>query len=403
MGFLIDKYKIKSVSDITFHTDIYQKLFFEINNTKDLVKLTTQLDACKTDKQLYECIKRDIYMNGMDPIEYKNRYVGLHNLFIYGPPGSGKKTLIRLLLEDIYNKSINNTNKVVHQIVGYGNSTEEKEIEQSNYHMIIEPENNGLDKYVMQEIVGDYAKYAPLMIDNCNTPFKIVLINNVDNLSQYAQKALRCTIEKYYKTCKFILCGYQASKVIKALRSRCHNIRVPRPSWQEINNIIFEISVKEGFMISPEHQKQIVTLSKRNIKTVYSLLDIYKSNYIDKNIPINTNIYTLSWIMGLEKIINIIREFEQTPSNKTFNMSTIETIRDILYSIFITNISGSHIITQLLEMITTIPFNPTLYIIITQLFGYYETRLMKGKKIVIHLEALLTSILFHIYQFKTIT
>ena len=32
-------------------------------------------------------------------------------------------------------------------------------IKQSNHHIIIEPNNNGFDKYLIQEIIQDYAKF----------------------------------------------------------------------------------------------------------------------------------------------------------------------------------------------------------------------------------------------------
>ena len=39
----------------------------------------------------------------------------------------------------------------------------------------------------------------------------------IDKLSYYAQTALRCIMEKYCKTCKFILTSHQLSKIISPL------------------------------------------------------------------------------------------------------------------------------------------------------------------------------------------
>lgn len=398
MVFLIDKYKINTRYDIKYNKSIYDRYIYNyVKNKYDFNEYLDLINNATSNDELIQLIRRNIYMNNMTDEEYKNRYVQLPNLFIYGASGSGKKTFIRLLLENIYNKTINNTYKVIHQIVGYGNSIEDKEIEQSNYHIIIEPDNSGFDRYVMQEIISEYAQNTPLCINGCNTPFKIVLINNADNLSAYAQKALRCTMEKYHRTCKFILCCNQASKVINALRSRCLQIRMPRPTNNDIFNIIYDISCNENINISNEQINQIVKLSRRNIKTAYSLLHIYISNY--DNIYINDDIYTLSWIECLQKVVNYIKMFMET--NNIFNVNTMNQMRELLYTIFTTNISGNHIITQfMILMMNTIQFEPILLSKIIQIIGEYEVRITKGKKIIIHLEALIINIFHEIQLYK---
>ena len=207
-------------------------------------------------------------------------------------------------------------------------------------------------------------------------------INNADNLSPYAQKALRCTMEKYHRTCKFILCCNQASKVIRALRSRCLQVRMPRPTDKDVFNIIYDVSCKENIYINRRNIHQIVYLARRNLKTAYALLDIYRSNKknddmvisdtastemlttpnID-NIIIPSSMYMLSWIDSLQRVINIIKAFYEAPLvNKIFSQSTLDLIRELLYTIFITNISGNTLITQFtILMIRSIKFDAKLF------------------------------------------
>ena len=396
MVFLIDKYKISNLSDVICHKNIYGTLIENYNKSD-----TTNIDSnetimsCQTEKELYNLMRN--YINPLDTnfntTNKKNKYNQLPNLLIYGPHGSGKKTLIKLLLEDIFNKDINVIKKVKYQITGYGNSSAEVEVEQSNYHLIIEPSNSGLDKYLIHEIVKDYAQQTILNINNCKTPFRIVLINNIDNLSYYAQTSLRCTMEKYHKTCKFILYGYQSSKIIEPLISRCLNIRVPCPKNKELLSILFDISCKDNIVISIKELNNIVVKADGNIKTGIWLLELYKSNIMN---------YELSWRNNLDNIVNIICDFEKKSSNATFNGSFIQKIRDILYIIFITNISGNQIIIELLNglMNKCNNMDPVLVSVIITLFGYYETRINKGKRSIIHLESLINSIFYHILKFK---
>ena len=405
MVFLVDKYKVENIFDVKFNTQIYDQLIYSVDHGIALDNLLEQMNCAKSNEEKQNCLKRNCYMDGLTDAQYRDRYVNLPNLFIYGPSGSGKKTFIRMLLESMFNKTINNTTRITHQILGYGNSAEDKEIEQSHFHIIIEPDNSGFDRYVMQEIINEYAQHAPLRISGCHTPFKVVLINNADNLSPYAQKALRCTMEKYHLTCKFILCCNQASKVIRALRSRCLQVRVPRPSDKDIFNIIYDVSCKENICINKHNIHQIIYLARRNIKTAYALLDIYRSNIKNKNtenVIIKNDMYMLSWIDSLQKVINIIKAFYEAPIvNKIFSQNMLDMIRELLYTIFITNISGNTLITQfVILMIRSIKFDPNLFSIIMQTIGICEVRMTKGKKIVIHMESMIMNMLYQVQLFK---
>ena len=62
------------------------------------------------------------------------------------------------------------------------------------------------------------------------TPFKLLIINEADQLSKEAQGALRRTMEKYIKNCRIILICEFVHKIIQPIRSRCVNLRVPSPS-----------------------------------------------------------------------------------------------------------------------------------------------------------------------------
>ena len=150
--FLIDKYNIEKIDDIILHKDIYTKLVigFNIKNrNRDLIELQNIIDT-----KSYE--KIDEFHNKKSKI-YSN-YESMPNLLIHGSPGCGKHTLIKLLLTDIFDESINDTFVETYYIKGYGNTVVDIDIIQSKYHIIIEPNNTGFDKYLIQEIVKEYAK-----------------------------------------------------------------------------------------------------------------------------------------------------------------------------------------------------------------------------------------------------
>jgi hypothetical protein len=112
--------------------------------------------------------------------------------------------------------------------------------------------------------------------------------------------------------------------------------------------------------------------------------------------------YDLEWKKNINNIITIICNFNRKPSHVTYNSNIIYRIREILYTVFITNVNGNQIITELLTLLFNCAdqFNSILFSEIIQIFGYYETRINKGKRSVIHLEALINSILYHIIKFN---
>ena len=227
--FLLDKYNIiSSLDDITFHNNIY----------KDILTL-------KKNGKSFDNIP--------------------HFLFS-GSSGSGKNTIINFLLENIYDKRIHHKKKVVYSVSGYSNSSVMYEVEQSDFHLIIEPSGSGFDKYLVQEIIKEYAQQKLIDVYGIKRNFKIILVKNVDNMSFFAQTALRRMMEKYAHVCKFILCGYQLSKIIEPIRSRCLEIRVPSPTDNEIFKTIFKIAIKEHKLLELNDFNYIIQNCNRNIK-----------------------------------------------------------------------------------------------------------------------------------------
>ena len=385
---LINKYEIINKQDIKFHYDIYNKLLNNVSKYNFIIKELYFVNNNKTFNDFcinYKQYNKELYK------EHFNKFKKLPNILIHGGTGSGKKTLINMLLREIYGSQADNIKIETYNIMGYSNNEINIDIIQSNYHMIIEATNSGVDKYMIQEIVKEYAKQKILQVFANNIPFKIIVINNVDNLSYYAQTSLRCTMERYHKTCKFILCGYQISKIIEPLRSRCLNIRVPRPTQNELFGYLLDISIKEKINISCNTINYIINKSELNIKYCLWWMDYYRNKIYNFNI---------SWKEYLHPIIDCFHNIYK--QKKIITINIINEIRNIINNILITNIVGSEIIIELLkQLINTHPEYPTkLYLQILETFSIFEIRLSKGKRCVIHIEALIMKICHICYIYK---
>ena len=100
--------------------------------------------------------------------------------------------------------------------------------------------------------------------------FKSVMINNLDNLSYYAQTSLRRTMEKYSGTCRFIMWCKSLSKVIEPLKSRCLMVRVPLPTDIMITSIILKVASKANIKLKGSDIIDIVkTIKNYRIKFIF--------------------------------------------------------------------------------------------------------------------------------------
>jgi replication factor C subunit 3/5 len=298
------------------------------------------------------------------------------HIIFYGPEGSGKKTLIKLFLEMMYDKEVHNLNDSVYKVSGSGNSTTDVLIKQSNYHIIIEPNNNNFDRYLIQDVVKDYAKKIPLNVFSATKTFKTVLINNVDNLSYYAQTSLRRTMEKFSGTCRFIMWCRSLSRVIDPIRSRCYTFRINSPHDDEILEMIATISYKESMKLTLNDYSKIIKLSNGNIKKALWLLQLKKNNIK----------YTISY----NYIINEIKKLLLT-----CDVNAILEIRLLLYNIMITNITGSQIIKDIISKLYNDNNIPNeCKVNMAEVAAKFEHNLIRGRREIIHLEGFIANLMY---------
>ena len=146
----------------------------------------------------------------------------------------------------LYGKEVNNIEDNNYTISGSGNKVKEVIIKQSDFHIMIEPDDKNFDKYLIQDVVKEYAKRIQINLFKSKKIFKSVIINNLDNFSYYAQTSLRRTLEKYSGTCRFIMWCKSLSKVLEPLKSRCICIRIGSPTYDELFKLALRISAKEN-------------------------------------------------------------------------------------------------------------------------------------------------------------
>jgi replication factor C subunit 3/5 len=370
--FLVDKYYNDS-NYITCHQTIIDKI----------------IDSFDAHNQIYSNVNSIIKMPNdefkkiIDDLEYGTwRYSNFQHLIVYGPSGSGKEYLINKLLEKIYGKLGVELKEVEYTVSGYSNTKTKIMIKQSKHHIIIEPNSNGFDKYLIQEIIQDYAKSELLNILKNRKLFKVVIINKIDNLSYYAQASLRRTMEKYSNSCKFILISDQLSKIIEPIRSRCLMIRVPLPSNEQILETLLHICKKENLVIPWIKLKEIVDNSDNKVNHAIWLLEMYKYGIT----------YEKNWEYIIENIVENIINPENQNNKKLY--SVIKKIREQFYILFITNISTQMIIRKIMIKLLESVENLKLKYFIVDITSIFEQRLSQGTRHIIHMEAYIIRLIY---------
>jgi len=360
---LIDKYKTDAIMP---SYDVINKLLYSLN-THNMVYDNIDMIVNKDNNEFKTIIDK------MEHGEWK--YANLPHLLFYGPEGCGKEFIIDVLLEKIFTKKSTILQETEYTINGYGNSKTKVMIKQSQHHIMIEPNNNGFDKYLIQEIIEDYAKSEIIQVLKYKRLYKIVIINLIDNLSYYAQASLRRTMEKYANTCKFIFISNQLSKVHEPLKSRCMMIRIPAPTDTMIISTIMNIAMKEKIKLTGNNIMDIISYSKNNINKAIGMLEL-----VSYNIPLDK-----MWYKVIEMLVDMIMDTTQYNKNGIYDM--IESARNMMYQLFITNIDFHTVIkTIMIEIKKRINNNKFIYSVICET-SKFENRICQGTRHIIHLEA----------------
>lgn len=74
---------------------------------------------------------------------------------------------------------------------------------------------------VVRETVKTFARIRSIG----EIPFKIMILDEADNMTADAQQALRRTMERFTETCRFILIANYSGKIIEPIQSRCAPFR----------------------------------------------------------------------------------------------------------------------------------------------------------------------------------
>jgi replication factor C subunit 2/4 len=103
-------------------------------------------------------------------------------------------------------------------------------------------------------------------------PYKLLILDEADSMTQDAQNALRRTMEAYSKVTRFcFICNY-VSRIIEPLASRCAKFRF-RPLHQEVmSDRLHFICGKEGVTLQQEALKLLAEVAGGDLRKAVTTL-----------------------------------------------------------------------------------------------------------------------------------
>ena len=146
----------------------------------------------------------------------------IQNYLLYGPAGTGKTTLAKLIVKNLDCDSL------------YINASDERGIE------------------TIRDKVSTFASVMSMK------PIKVVILDEADFLTIQAQASLRNIVESFSRTTRFIMTCNYVERIIDPLQSRCQVLKIVPPTKKEVAVHLAKICDKEGIKYEPTAIGKIV-------------------------------------------------------------------------------------------------------------------------------------------------
>ncbi|KIW56260.1 hypothetical protein PV05_04933 [Exophiala xenobiotica] len=192
-------------------------------------------------------------------VQTLNRMVhasNLPHLLLYGPPGTGKTSTILALCRELFGPEL------FHSRVLELNASDERGLavirervkQFASLHLVSAPASK------------EYRERYPC------PPFKVIILDEADSLTQDAQGALRRVMEVHSKITRFCLCCNYVSRIIDPIASRCSKFRFKALEGGQASERIQEILTAEKVKYEDGVIERALRVSDGDLRRAINLL-----------------------------------------------------------------------------------------------------------------------------------
>ena len=121
---------------------------------------------------------------------------------------------------------------------------------------------------MVREKVKKFSRFAGM----AEVPFKIIILDEADEMTSDAQTALRRIIEDTAKICRFIFIANNISKIIDPIQSRCATFKFTSISEEDVIGRLEEIAKKEKVKTEKKGLKAIYDHSEGDLRHAINLM-----------------------------------------------------------------------------------------------------------------------------------
>jgi len=287
-----------------------------------------------------------------DIVERLSSYVrsgNLPHLMFAGPAGTGKTTSALAMAKEMYGESW-----------------------RDNFIELNASDERGID--VVRGKIKEFARTAPIG----GASFKIIFLDEADALTQDAQAALRRTMERYSRNCRFVLSCNYSSKIIEPIQSRCAIFRFRPVRSEDIRRYLQEIADREEVSIDDAALDAIVHVGEGDMRKSINSLQVAAT--IGKDVTIDV-VYQATGNARPDEVVDMVN----TALSGDFSGA-----RAKLDEMMITyGLSGEDIIKQIHRSFYDLDMPDRDKIKLIDRTGEIEFRIVEGSNERIQLESLL--------------